>query len=92
MTGTAEPNSQIIIELSDGNVWTTEADNIGQWRYELDGSTSLKGDTLIKVTAADKASNQSSKAESIENIVMPLPNESETAPSLPEEPMKMKKI
>ncbi|AYU54075.1 YSIRK-type signal peptide-containing protein [Staphylococcus debuckii] len=89
VTGTAEPNSQIIIELSDGNVWTTEADNIGQWRYELDGSTSLKGDTLIKVTAADKASNQSSKAESIvENIVMPLPNESETAPSLPEEPMK----
>lgn len=75
LTGTAEPNSKITIKLND-RIVAVETNVEGQWKYVLDETTQLKGDTVVIVAATDKAGNQSLNTEvTVENIIIPKPTE-----------------
>ncbi|UTB81678.1 Ig-like domain-containing protein [Staphylococcus carnosus] len=92
LSGTAEPNSKITIKLND-RIVTVETNAAGQWKYILDEHTQLKGDTVVIVTATDKADNQSLNTEAIvENIITPIPDNAEKTPEAVEEPNESDEI
>ncbi|KKB25473.1 hypothetical protein I6J04_05765 [Staphylococcus carnosus] len=59
----------------------------------MDEHTQLKGDTVVIVTATDKADNQSLNTEAIvENIITPIPDNAEKTPEAVEEPNESDEI
>ncbi|WP_262577675.1 Ig-like domain-containing protein [Staphylococcus simulans] len=62
--GSAEPNSNVFVVLTNGKILETKADAEGNWNVELLDGQSLIGNETVKVYAKDLAENQSDTVES----------------------------
>ncbi|WP_257243898.1 Ig-like domain-containing protein, partial [Staphylococcus sp. HMSC057C08] len=97
--GSAEPNSNVFVVLTNGKILETKADAEGNWNVELLDGQSLIGNETVKVYAKDLAENQSDTVES-EIVLVEVPAEpevetpteqapvEETTPTEPEIPVE----
>ncbi|WP_126498215.1 Ig-like domain-containing protein [Staphylococcus simulans] len=74
--GSAEPNSNVFVVLTNGKILETKADVEGNWNVELLDGQSLIGNETVKVYAKDLAENQSDTVES-EIVLVEVPAEPE---------------
>ncbi|UXR35338.1 Ig-like domain-containing protein [Staphylococcus simulans] len=74
--GSAEPNSNVFVVLTNGKILETKADAEGNWNVELLDGQSLIGNETVKVYAKDLAENQSDTVES-EIVLVEVPAEPE---------------
>ncbi|UXR32788.1 Ig-like domain-containing protein [Staphylococcus simulans] len=74
--GSAEPNSNVFVVLTNGKILETKADAEGNWNVELLDGQSLIGNETVKVYAKDLGGNQSDTVES-EIVLVEVPAEPE---------------